>query len=216
MPAAQSSSSVLTRPQIRAYAKQAGFPDSELDMAVEVAMKESSGNTRALNSVPCYGLWQINMAGQMGTDRRRALGINNNDALYNPAVNAKAAKMIWAQAGGSWRPWTTANSARAAIGKPDQTGDGPALAPLTPFPGGVSGGALPIDPTAQGLQRGTQSGSAIDQLTEKLRLSAMTFAILLVALVLLILGVVVLNRQNVAKLASFTPQGKILKKAGVL
>lgn len=202
----------LTRAEIRTYAANAGFPESELDMAVEVALKESSGNPRAVNSVPCYGLWQINMAGKMGTDRRRALGISSNDALYDPAVNAKAAKMIWSQAGNSWSPWTTAKSARAAIGKPDETGDGPALAPLTPFPGGVSGGALPIDPTAQGLQRGTQSGSAIDQLTEKIRLSAVTFMILLVALVLLILGVIILNRQNVSKLASLTPQGKMLKK----
>lgn len=200
-------SGTLTRPQLRELAKNAGFPDDQLDMAVEVAIKESSGNPRAKNSVPCYGLWQINMRGSMGTERRKVLGLSSNDQLYDPATNARAAKLIYDQAGGSWSPWTTANAARAALGadnndvnKAYEVGKGVLEGPL--------GNALV----------GTNAGvnSALDQFTEKFRLAAVTYLVFLVALVCLILGIVILNRNNTGKIAGAAlnqiPQIKAVKK----
>lgn len=212
MPAASgtitaSSGTTLSRQQLRELAKNAGFPDDQLDMAVEVAMKESSGNPRAKNSVPCYGLWQINMRGSMGTERRKALGLSSDEQLYDPATNARAAKLIYDQAGGSWSPWTTANAARAALGadnndvnKAYEVGKGVLEGPL--------GNALV----------GTNAGvnSALDQFTEKFRLAAVTYLVFLVALVCLILGIVILNRNNTGKIAGAAlnqvPQIKAVKK----
>ena len=205
MPAATSSDTgTLTRDQIRAYAKGAGFPDDQLNMAVEVAMLESSGNPRALNSVPCYGLWQINMRGDMGTSRRKALGIASNDRLFDPAVNAKAAKLIYDQAGKSWSPWTTARRAKANLGSAAVGPDSSSSDASSDDAGSdASASITSVNP----LNR------AIDQFTEKFRLAALTYLVFLVALVLLILGVVILNRNTAVNAAmSLIPAGSAVKK----
>ena len=204
MPAATSSDTgTLTRDQIRAYAKSAGFPDGQLDMAVEVAMLESSGNPRALNSVPCYGLWQINMRGDMGTSRRKALGIASNDKLFDPAVNAKAAKLIYDQAGKSWLPWTTARRAKANLGSSTVGPDSSSDASSDDAGSDASASLTSVNP----LNR------AVDQFTEKFRLAALTYLVFLVALVLLILGVVILNRNTAVNAAmSLIPAGSAVKK----
>ena len=205
MPAATSSDTgTLTRDQIRAYAKGAGFPDDQLNMAVEVAMLESSGNPRTLNSVPCYGLWQINMRGDMGTSRRKALGIASNDRLFDPAVNAKAAKLIYDQAGKSWSPWTTARRAKANLGSAAVGPDSSSSDASSDDAGSDASASLT---SANPLNR------AIDQFTEKFRLAALTYLVFLVALVLLILGVVILNRNTAVNAAmSLIPAGSAVKK----
>lgn len=96
--------------QIARHAKAAGFQDFDLQIAVAVALAESGGNERAHNSTPpdnSYGLWQINMLGAMGPERRRQFGIKSNDELFDPAVNAKAAYDVYKRAGNKWRPWST-------------------------------------------------------------------------------------------------------------
>lgn len=201
---ASAPSATLSRQQIRDLAQQAGFPDNQLDMAVEVAMKESGGNPRAHNGNAStgdnsYGLWQINMIGSMGPVRRKDFKISSNEQLFDPATNARAAKRIYDQAGGSWRPWSTADSARAALGTPntddnaDSTGSSASSSIVT---GGVN--------------------SAIDQFTEKFRLAAVTYLIFLVALILFIMGVVILNRDKAGKAAGLAldvvPGGGIAKK----
>jgi hypothetical protein len=67
-----------------------------------IAMGESSGNPNAHNPVgrdDSYGLWQINMLGKMGPERRRLLGISSNEDLKDPKINAKAAYLIYKQQG---------------------------------------------------------------------------------------------------------------------
>lgn len=99
----------LTAAQIAAVARRAGFPESTVPTAVAVALAESSGRTEAHNPIGAdnsYGLWQINMLGSMGPARRRQFGISSNTALFNPAVNAKAAYAI-SSGGKNWRPWST-------------------------------------------------------------------------------------------------------------
>jgi hypothetical protein len=44
------------------------------------------------------------MLGKMGPERRKALGIDSNDALFDPATNARAAKLIHKQQG--LRAWS--------------------------------------------------------------------------------------------------------------
>jgi phage protein D len=92
----------VTAGQATALARQAGFTGNDAVIMGAIAMAESSGNVRALNSKPpdlSYGLWQINMIGRLGPERRAQLGLSSNEQLYNPATNAKAARAIWQQQG---------------------------------------------------------------------------------------------------------------------
>jgi hypothetical protein len=86
-----------------------------------------------------YGIWQINMLGSMGPSRRKALNIDNNDALFDPSVNARAMAMI-SGGGHNWRPWSTyTNNAyqghMAAVNSALQSGVGD---PVEHAPGGAS------------------------------------------------------------------------------
>lgn len=79
-------------------------------IAVAVALAESEGDTRALNSTPpdlSYGLWQVNMYGRLGPARRKAWKLRSNEELFDPETNARCAHTIWGDAGGRWTPWST-------------------------------------------------------------------------------------------------------------
>lgn len=98
----------LSRDEIRGYAQRAGFTGNDLDIAVAVAFAESSGDPKSHNPVPpddSYGLWQINMLGALGPDRRRRFGLQANTDLYDPATNARVAYGIFK--GSGWKAWTT-------------------------------------------------------------------------------------------------------------
>lgn len=95
-------------------ARRAGFAGDALVVAVAVALAESGGDPRAHNGVPpddSFGLWQINMIGQLGVARRAQLGISTNEALYDPETNARAAYGI-ASGGTNFKPWTTYTGGR--------------------------------------------------------------------------------------------------------
>jgi phage protein D len=92
--------------QAVALARQAGFTGNDAVTMGAIAMAESGGKVRALNSKPpdlSYGLWQINMIGGLGPERRSQLGLSSNEQLYDPATNARAARAIYQQQGfGAW------------------------------------------------------------------------------------------------------------------
>ncbi|GAA4616257.1 transglycosylase SLT domain-containing protein [Saccharopolyspora hordei] len=101
--------SQLTAEQIAQHAYEAGFRGKDLTTAVAIAMAESGGNTRAHNDTPpddSYGLWQINMLGDMGPARRKEFGLDSNKDLFDPEENAKAAYEI-AGGGKNFEPWST-------------------------------------------------------------------------------------------------------------
>ena len=124
------------------YASAAGCSADQARTAAAVAQAESGGNPRAHNAVPpddSYGLWQINMLGPLGPARRAAFGISSNDALYDPATNARAMFQV---SGGcsNFNPWTTYTH-------------GTYRAFLQPAPGGGSissgdGGGTTVSPDA--------------------------------------------------------------------
>jgi hypothetical protein len=102
-------SHVLTPKQLAQYAYDAGFRGRALTTAVAVALAESSGDPHAHNATPpddSYGLWQVNMLGSLGPERRAAFDLRSDAELFDPAVNARAAWSI-SRHGGSWRPWST-------------------------------------------------------------------------------------------------------------
>lgn len=143
----------LSPSQIARYAAQAGFSGNALINAVAVALGESSGNPRAHNDKPpdnSYGLWQINMLGDLGPARRRAFGLSANSQLFDPATNARAAFSI-AGGGKNFGPWSVytsgkyqnylaqAQQAVATLG----AGVGDRATTSTSSPGGASSSSIP-------------------------------------------------------------------------
>ena len=96
-------------PELLKIAMTAGFTPEEAVIAAAIAMAESTGgpsehNDDASTGDDSYGLWQINMLGGMGPERRKQFGIGRNEELFNPVVNAKAARQIYMSQG--WGAWS--------------------------------------------------------------------------------------------------------------
>lgn len=94
----------LTVAEMVKLAKEAGFDDREAAIMGAIGAAESSGRTSAHNPNAStgdnsYGLWQINMLGNMGPARREQFGISSNEQLFDPKINAMAAKKIYDQQG---------------------------------------------------------------------------------------------------------------------
>lgn len=76
--------------------KQAGFTGNALRTAYAIAMRESGGRPDAYNpnrstGDDSFGLFQINMLGNLGPARRKQYGLKSNEQLLDPATNAKVA-----------------------------------------------------------------------------------------------------------------------------
>lgn len=108
VPGESSGGRALTADEIRGHASKAGFTGTVLDNMVGIAFAESGGNPLAHNSKPpddSYGLWQINMRGKLGPDRRKKFGISSNNQLFDPDTNARAAYVVYK--GQGLDAWTT-------------------------------------------------------------------------------------------------------------
>jgi hypothetical protein len=102
----------LSANEILDVALRAGFsPDrEEAVIATAIALAESGGDPRAHNPKPpdnSFGLWQINMIGALGPDRRQKLGLSRNDELFDPQTNARAAHLVFLEAKQQFTPWST-------------------------------------------------------------------------------------------------------------
>lgn len=76
--------------------QRAGFKGDALRTAYAIGMRESGGRPEAYNpnrstGDDSYGLFQINMLGNLGADRRRRYGLQSNSDLYDPLTNASVA-----------------------------------------------------------------------------------------------------------------------------
>lgn len=94
--------------------QQAGFSGDSLATAYAIVRAESGGRANAFNPRGkdlSYGLFQINMLGKMGPDRRKKFGLSSNEDLYDPLTNAKVAYAISNQ-GTNFNPWTTYTSGK--------------------------------------------------------------------------------------------------------
>ena len=93
-------STTLSKKELAKLLLQGGFTEQQVPAMLEIARRESSMNPLALNPNAntgdlSYGLFQINMLGGMGPERRKALGLKSNEELYDPATNVRAAKYIY-------------------------------------------------------------------------------------------------------------------------
>lgn len=89
--------------------KEVGFKGEALRTAWAVAMKESTGRPTAYNGNEAtgdnsYGIFQINMIGSLGTERRAKFNLSSNKELFNPLKNAKIAYYM-TNGGENWRSW---------------------------------------------------------------------------------------------------------------
>lgn len=191
----------LSREQITQLAINAGFKKNSQTLSdmVAIAYAESGGDPNAHNDNPktgdeSYGLWQINMIGKLGPSRRKALGISSNSALFDPATNAKAAYMIYKSSGLS--AWTTYTR-----------GDYLKFMDTTTS---VEGGNVVVDAIADKASEFSGVTGAINKIGGDLFKGVSNLAGIAVAIVLLILGVVLLARTQIANVL---PAGKVAKVA---
>ena len=104
-------------PNLVKIALSAGFTPEEAAIAAAVSMAESSGKPGAFNpdastGDKSYGLWQINMLGGMGPERRKEFGLGRDEDLWNPTTNAMAARKIYLSQG--WGAWSVTRSYKGA------------------------------------------------------------------------------------------------------
>lgn len=86
-----------------------GFKGQNLKEAWAVAKKESNGRPFAFNGNAStgdssYGIFQINMIGMLGPDRREKFDLQHNADLFNPVLNAKIAYHM-SNGGEDWTAW---------------------------------------------------------------------------------------------------------------
>lgn len=153
----------LSLPQLIARARRGGFQGEEAAIAAAVAMAESGGNPLAHNPNAqtgdnSYGLWQVNMLGGMGPERRKEFGLRANEELFDPDVNARAAKQIRDSQGfGAWSVYKSGKyldylpQAKAALSE-------------TPVTVGAAAGAGPAPPPASQAS----SGDPLQEFTSRL------------------------------------------------
>ena len=89
--------------------KAVGFEGSALKMAWAVAKKESNGRPMAFNGNSktgdsSYGIFQINMIGNLGDDRREKFKLDSNYSLFDPAINAEITYYM-TNGGQNWSSW---------------------------------------------------------------------------------------------------------------
>ena len=86
----------LTPIELKELLSLVGFEGKALKSAWAIAMKESTGRPKSHNGNSntgdnSYGLFQINMIGSLGEDRRERFDLKQNSDLWNPVVNAEIA-----------------------------------------------------------------------------------------------------------------------------
>ena len=86
-----------------------GFEGKALKVAYAVAKKESNGRPLAHNGDVStgdnsYGMFQINMLGSLGEDRREKFDLKTNKELFDPVTNAEIAFHM-SNGGKDWSSW---------------------------------------------------------------------------------------------------------------
>ena len=99
----------LSDEDLKKLLKLVGFKDQNLKEAWAIAKKESNGRPFAFNGNiqtgdSSYGIFQINMIGMLGPDRRNKYDLDHNADLFNPVVNAEIAFRM-SQGGENWSAW---------------------------------------------------------------------------------------------------------------
>jgi hypothetical protein len=104
----------LTDTELRDLLIAVGFEGKALRIAWAIAKKESNGRPFAYNGNAetgdsSYGVYQINMIGDLGPERRIKFSLDSNSDLFNPVVNAQIAHHM-SRGGEDFSAWKISKS----------------------------------------------------------------------------------------------------------
>lgn len=211
---------VLHAQDLAKLAWNAGLHDTDkIAHAVAIAIAESGGdpkkhNKNAATKDDSYGLWQINLYGNLKASRVGSNGIGDPTSLYDPEVNARAMVSI-SNGGKNWTPWGAyknktyllfmpeAKTAAADVVKQAQGKDSGFKFSL----GFVVSPALGVLDTLNGSQlsaenlRSANMASVVNGIMQTLYKGGMNVLLFAAGAVLLILAVIIMLRQPLKKAA---------------
>jgi len=101
----------LTDTQLVELLKSVGFKGENIRTAWAVAKAESNGRPFAFNGNAdtgdsSYGIFQINMIGNLGPDRRDKFNLDLNAELFSPVTNAEIVFHM-TKGGKDWSSWSS-------------------------------------------------------------------------------------------------------------
>lgn len=104
-------SETLSDHELLQLLKAVGFEGKALKLAWAVAKSESNGRPMAYNGNrktgdSSYGIFQINMLGNLGVDRKEKFDLRSNVLLFDPVINAEITYYM-TQGGSNWSSWTS-------------------------------------------------------------------------------------------------------------
>lgn len=102
-------SEMLTDAELKELLSIVGFEGKALKTAWAIAKRESNGRPLAYNGNRAtgdssYGIFQINMLGNLGVDRKEKFNLKSNDSLFDPTKNAEIAYHM-TNKGIDWSAW---------------------------------------------------------------------------------------------------------------
>ena len=104
-----SSSEMLTDQELKQLLETVGFEGTGLKKAWSIAKRESNGRPLAYNGNKktgdsSYGLFQINMIGELGPERLNKFDLQSNKELFDPVTNAEITYYM-TDGGNDWSSW---------------------------------------------------------------------------------------------------------------
>jgi hypothetical protein len=107
--ASYSPSEMLTDEELKQLLNAVGFEGTGLKKAWSIAKRESNGRPLAYNGNKhtgdsSYGLFQINMIGNLGPERLEKFDLQSNKELFDPVTNAEITYHM-TNGGNDWSSW---------------------------------------------------------------------------------------------------------------
>ena len=102
-------SEMLTDKELKLLLETVGFEGAGLKKAWSIAKRESNGRPLAYNGNrntgdSSYGLFQINMIGNLGPERLEKFNLKSNKELFDPVTNAEITYYM-TDGGTDWSSW---------------------------------------------------------------------------------------------------------------
>ena len=102
-------SEMLTDQELLTLLKTVGFEGLGLKQAWSIAKRESNGRPLAYNGNKrtgdsSYGIFQINMIGNLGPERLEKFNLKSNKELFDPVTNAEITYYM-TDGGSDWSSW---------------------------------------------------------------------------------------------------------------
>jgi hypothetical protein len=106
-------SQAMSGKELKTLLWASGFEGKALKTAWAIAMRESHGRPMAYNGNrktgdSSYGIFQINMLGNLGVDRKEKFNLKSNVLLFDPTINAEITYHM-TNGGTDWSSWKGLN-----------------------------------------------------------------------------------------------------------